>query len=188
MYRGRYAPGRRRRKMKRSGILFASVVLILALSIGTTVAYLLDHTESVTNTFTPAKVEVKVEETFTDNRIKENIGAKNTGDIPVYIRITLVEYWKKGEDIVAKPEGASVTKTGLNSTNWIEKDGIYYYKTPLAPKASTEDLIKTVTADFPSGYTYHMDVYTEAVQAEPTSAVIDAWKVVLDGTSITAVN
>lgn len=187
MYHGKYAPGYNGRKKKLSSILFASIVLILALSIGTTLAYLLDHTGSITNTFTPANVDVTVQETFSNN-IKQHVGAKNTGDISVYVRLTLVEYWKKGNEIVAKPSGGSVDKEFVNTNLWIEKNGIYYYTSPLAPHASTGDLIETVTVTCPEGYQYYLDVYTEVIQAEPTTAVTEAWKVTLDGTTIKAVN
>nr|MBQ8245068.1 hypothetical protein [Oscillospiraceae bacterium] len=189
MYRGKFASRSRCRIGKRSGILLASIVLVLGISIGTTVAYLLDQTGSVVNTFTPATVTVDVEETF-QNNIKENVALRNKSNIKVYVRATIAEYWKKGNDIVAKPDGGSVNKVMGVMTNWLEKNGIYYYKTPLDPGAVTAELIDKVTVEIPEGYTYHLDVYAEAIQAEPASAVASAWGVqfAADGITISGVD
>ena len=184
MNRGKYSSRRKAKPNKRSYILLASLILVLGLGIGATAAYLAADSVSVTNTFTPAQIEVEVQEEFSNN-VKTNIGAQNTSDVKAYVRITLVEYWMKGGDIVAKPDGGSVTQTELNA-DWIQANGIYYYTKPLASGAAAT-AINQVTATVPEGYTYHLDVYAEAIQAEPTDAVKDAWKAVLDGTTITGI-
>ena len=186
MYRGKYGTRNGKKVNKKARILLVSVLLILGIGIGATAAYLMNHTGSVTNTFTPAKVDVEVEERFEDN-VKTNIGAKNTSNVKAYVRITLVEYWMKGNDIVAKPEGGDVDKAEHND-GWIVKDGIYYYTQPLAPNTSAPAALDEVTVTIPDGYTYHLDVHAEAIQAEPTTAVSEAWDVTLDGTTITGVN
>ena len=185
MNRGKYSSRRKANPNKRSYILLASLILVLGLGIGATAAYLAADSVSVTNTFTPAQIEVEVQEEFSNN-VKTNIGAKNTSDVKAYVRITLVEYWMKGGDIVAKPDGGSVDKSSLN-TGWIMKDDIYYYTLPLEPGAAAI-AIGEVKATVPERYTYHLDVYAEAIQAEPTDAVADAWKAVLNGTTITGIN
>ena len=45
-------------------LLAVSLLLILSAAIGGTVAYLIDQTGSITNTFTPAKVTPRIEEEF----------------------------------------------------------------------------------------------------------------------------
>lgn len=184
MHQGKYCARntrKRRKTNKKLHILLASIVLILGFSIGMTVAYLMENTGSVTNTFTPAEAGVTVDESF-NSKTKSNIGATNSGNTKAYVRITLVEYWMKDNEIVAIPEHGKVTKSALNATDWFEVNGIYYYREPLDPGATANPAFATVTAQIPDGYTYHLDVLAEAIQAEPSDAVEAAWLDVNVGT------
>ena len=78
-------------------LLAVSLMLILSAAIGGTVAYLIDQTGSITNTFTPAKVTPEVTEDFTNN-VKKDVKITNKGDIPAYIRVKVVVTWKNGND------------------------------------------------------------------------------------------
>lgn len=176
MYCGKYVSHRRYRKNKKLTALLVSVTLILGIGIGSTVAYLLDNTGAVTNTFTPANVSVDVEETF-QNNTKTDVDIRNNSNIKVYIRATIVVYWKKGNDIVAPPANGSVGITMGTSQKWIYKNGIYYYTEALEPNAETDNLIEKVSVELPKGYTYHLDVHAEAIQADGLGAdsAQDAW-------------
>ena len=75
-----------------------ATVMLLALAIGGTVAWLTDKSPAVVNTFTPSQVSCKVEEDFNDQTgVKSKVQVKNTSDIPAFIRVKLVTYRTNGK-------------------------------------------------------------------------------------------
>ena len=83
---------------KRFLAVLASVVLVLTMTVGATVAYLIDQSGPVTNIFTPSEVTSEVEEEFPDPyNVKQNVKIKNTGDAPAYIRAAVVFNWKSAD-------------------------------------------------------------------------------------------
>lgn len=184
MYRGKRAKGWN----IKSGVLFASLVLLIVLTVGTTVAFLMDDTNTVENTFQPAQVSCKIHETFTDAKEKTNVYVENTSNVDAYIRAEILVNWvKAGTDKVVPvvPDGYSYT-LNLNSTDWTEEqpDGFYYYETSVDPKAFTKELVNSASPVYPEGITiatapYHLQVtiLAEAIQADGLGAASaqDAW-------------
>ena len=106
-------------------LLAVSLVLILSVAIGGTVAYLIDQTDSITNTFTPASVPPHIDENF-NGSVKDNVQIRNDGDIPAYIRVKVVVTWKDTADNVygeTPAFGTDYTWTMPESSKWFLKDG-----------------------------------------------------------------
>ncbi len=171
----------------RKAALILSLCLIFALAVGTTVALLKANTAPVTNTFTAAKSKITIEET-TDNGIKSEIYVKNEGTATSYVRVKLVMNWVSDDDsktISATPVNITVD---YDNTKWFEQGGIYYYKTPVAPKDAetgnvTSNLLKTPIEQpegAPDGYHLEVTVLAESIQAAPSKAVTDSWHVGVD--------
>lgn len=165
----------------RKAALILSLCLIFALAVGTTVALLVAHTNAVTNTFTAAKSKITIEEK-TDNGSKSEIYVKNEGTATSYVRVKLVMNWVSddGKTVSATPVNISVD---YDKTNWFEQDGIYYYKTPVGPKDLTANLLKdpiTQPEGAPDGYHLEVTVLAESIQAAPSKAVTDSWRVGVD--------
>lgn len=170
----------------RKAALILSLCLIFALAVGTTVALLKANTAPVTNTFKAATSEIKIEEK-TDNGIKSEIYVKNEGTATSYVRVKLVMNWVSddGKTVSATPVNISVD---YDKTNWFEQDGIYYYKTPVAPVGEkpnnvTSNLLKTPIEQpegAPDGYHLEVTVLAESIQAAPSKAVTDSWRVDVD--------
>ena len=170
----------------RKAALILSLCLIFALAVGTTVALLKANTAPVTNTFTAAKSKITIEET-TDNGIKSEIYVKNEGTATSYVRVKLVMNWvsKDGKTISGEPVNIDVN---YDTTKWFEQDGIYYYKTPVAPVGAkpsnvTSNLLKTPIEQpegAPDGYHLEVTVLAESIQAAPSKAVTDSWGVRVD--------
>lgn len=169
----------------RKAALILSLCLIFALAVGTTVALLVAHTNAVTNTFTAAKSDIKINENV-ENGEKSSIQVENIGTATSYVRVKLVMNWVGDDDsktISATPVNISVD---YDKTNWFEQGGIYYYKTPVAPKDAetgkvTSNLLKTPITQpegAPEGCHLEVTVLAESIQAAPDSAVTEAWKVV----------
>lgn len=165
----------------RKTALILSLCLIFALAVGTTFALLKADTKPVTNTFTAAKSDIKIDEDVTGGQ-KKSIIVQNTGTAVSYVRVKLVMNWVD--------ENGSVSATPVDITpsitdNWFLKDGIYYYKMPVAPDGKTENLLKadspiTEPADKPAGCHLEVTVLAESIQAAPSTAVQQSWGVGVD--------
>lgn len=164
----------------RKAALILSLCLIFALAVGTTVALLKANTTPVTNTFAAAKSEIKINENV-ENGEKSSIIVQNTGTATSYVRVKLVMNWVDDatENIVS---GDNLPTVELNTVDgWFEQGDIYYYKTPVAPKDLTANLLKDPIKQpegAPDGCHLEVTVLAESIQAAPDTAVKDAWKVV----------
>ena len=166
----------------RKAALILSLCLIFALAVGTTVALLVAHTNAVTNTFTAAKSDITIKEDVKNGK-KSSIQVENIGTATSYVRVKLVMNWVSDDDsktISATPVNISVD---YDKTNWLLKDGIYYYTKPVAPDSLTDNLLKDKhpitepTVGKPEGYHLEVTVLAESIQATPSEAVIKSWGV-----------
>lgn len=164
----------------RKTALILSLCLIFALAVGTTFALLKASTAPVENTFTAAKSGTDIVEELDGNQ-KKSIVVKNTGTAVSYVRVKLVMNWVD--------ENGSVSATPVDITpsitdNWFLKDGIYYYKMPVAAKGETTNLLQTpiTQGTAPAGCHLEVTVLAESIQAAPSKAVEGAWTAVkVDG-------
>lgn len=187
MYKGKYSNRKKRRLAPWAALALA---LVLTLSVGGTIAYLITDTDPVENTFTPGNVDCQVIETF-DGTIKSDVKIKNTGNTDAYIRAAIVVTWQNASGNVlgkAPVLGSDYTLKLATDTGWniTTSDGYYYYATAVSVNNSTGILINECTVLKPApaeGYTLCVEVLADAIQATPINAVKDAWGVtVTDGT------
>lgn len=188
MYRGRYegkhrktaAPARGRSlRTGRLTTMVIATVLLLALAIGGTLAWLSTKDAPIQNTFLPTKVTCKVTESFDrSNGVKSNVNVKNTGTINAFIRVKLVTYRTndQGQHIGGT---ASLPEFTLGE-NWVSYDGYYYYTLPVAPGESPRTNLAdsmTLNGSYPDadGGKQAIDVMAEAIQSVPEAAVKAAW-------------
>lgn len=162
-----------------SVLLIAELVISLLLC-GTVFAYMFRRTEYKDNEFTPANVACKVVEEFNGVR-KASIQVQNTGNIDAYLRVRLVSYWVDADgNIVAKP--SAMPEINM-AAGWIKgANNTYYYKTPVSPTKQTTSLLSspiTLEKD-ENGYMQVIEVFAEAIQSEPRSAVTGSWGVTID--------
>lgn len=166
----------------RKTALILSLCLIFALAVGTTFALLQAKTEPVTNTFTAAKSDIKIDEDVTGGQ-KKSIVVKNTGTAVSYVRVKLVMNWvsEDGKTISGEPVNIDVK---YDMTKWFEQGGIYYYKMPVAANdgVTTNLLTDPITQqNAPEGYHLEVTVLAESIQAAPSAAVEGAWTAVKVG-------
>lgn len=164
----------------RKTALILSLCLIFALAVGTTFALLKANTEPVTNTFTAAKSDIKIDEDVTGGQ-KKSIVVKNTGTAVSYVRVKLVMNWvDESGNVSAEP----VNITPSITADWFEQGGIYYYKMPVAANDGvTTNLLKDpiTQGTAPAGCHLEVTVLAESIQAAPSKAVTDSWGVGVDG-------
>lgn len=185
---------------RKAPVALVAILVLLCCAVAGTVAFLIDSTGSVKNTFEPSHVTTYVEETFANGK-KENVQIQNTGDIDAYIRVAVIVNWadKDGNVYGEKPEAGTDYTISYNKTvqadggQWIEgSDGYWYYTKPVAP--STENnpqypgvLINscTQTGTAPAeGYALQVTILADGIQSVPTSTVVGVWGVTVanDGT------
>lgn len=188
MYKGRYegkhrktaAPARGRSlRTGRLTTMVIATVLLLALAIGGTLAWLSTKDGPITNTFTPSKVTCEVTEGFNGSTgVKSNVNVKNTGTINAFIRVKLVTY--RTNDKGYHIGGTASLPTFTLGANWVLYDGYYYYTLPVAPGGSpetnlTESMTLTGSYSDTDGGKQAIDVMAEAIQSVPEDAVKAAW-------------
>ena len=166
--------------------LFLLVLLVLVVSLcGTVFAYMYQHTRQENYQFQPATVTCVVQETVEDGS-KTCIQIQNTGSIDAYLRLRLVYYWVNSSgEIIAKP--APLPAFAYDSSNWFQgSNDTYYYKTPVSPNNLTSNLLDTDTsASIPlavdeEGNKQVIEVFAEAIQSAPQTAVTSSWGVTIE--------
>ncbi|MDO5593872.1 MAG: hypothetical protein Q4G01_03530 [Eubacteriales bacterium] len=173
----------------RLAMMVLSIVLLLGVAIGGTIAWLSTKTTSVTNTFTPAKVTCEVTEDFNeDTGVKTNVNVKNAGNIAVYIRVKLVTY--RTNDARQHIGGTAELSKFTPGENWVEYGKYYYYTLPVAPGGKpAANLADSMTLEKSykdaDGGKQALDVMAEAIQSEPKKAVGEAWGVTITRNSVT---
>ena len=156
-------------------------------------AYLVDTTSEVVNTFDPAQVSCRVDEESFDGTTKTNVTIANTSDIEAYIRAAVIVTWKDKDGNVYGKMPVKGQKTGegdytielnlkdeADNVIWIEgSDGYYYYIRPVAVGASTATLITSCidNGTAPAGYGLNVEILGSAIQAKGmgVTSAQDAW-------------
>ena len=192
MYQGRFENATPERKprhgAKRLSTLLLSVILVVTIAVGGTVAYLVTQDEPITNTFTPSHVNCEVTENF-NGTVKSNVNVTNIGDTDAYIRVKLVTYRvnKNGQHI----GGTAAIPSFTPGQNWVENGGYYYYTLPVKPGEQPDTvLISSITLEdsYPDadGGKQAIDVMAEAIQSAPAEAIGKSWGVTISEGSVAA--
>lgn len=167
---------------KKTVLLLAMVVLILAGAVGGTLAYIVTSSGPVQNTFTPAHVTCAVEESdFVDgtSTTKNNVTIRNTGNTSAYIRAAVVGNWVKDGKIVAP----WVDNINYSQSGWVKgSDGYYYYKDAVAVGQKTRNLFDSYEPGSAPVADAHLEmtIVCQAIQSEGGAVTVDGngWTIV----------
>lgn len=162
------------RRSKKALVLLWAVIIIGSCSIGGSLAYLQVKTGVLTNIFNPSKVSCAVHESG------GGYSVRNTGDIPVYIRASVVCTWTDvGNNVHWQKPGYTVSGDGWDIET---SDGFLYYKNPVDAGNATSEIVVNATDTAPdSGWTFTVQLLSEAIQSTPSGVVADKWGVAVDG-------
>lgn len=166
---------------KKAIILMISVLLVLSVAVGSTLAYLIHETDIIKNVFDPSDVNTEIIETISGST-KSNVKVKNTGDIDAYIRAMVAITWQdaSGNTYGQMPVAGTDYTISYNLNEGWQKgaDGFYYWKQPVASTATTGVLIAScspVSGKAPDGYELTVEILASGIQTLPTSVVCDQW-------------
>ncbi|MBQ6323624.1 MAG: hypothetical protein IJI22_02195 [Bacilli bacterium] len=170
---------------KKQLIIITSIVLLFAATM-TTIAYL-TKSSLAANEFEIGRVSNQIEEKF-QNNIKEDVKVKNTGNVPSYVRAAIIVSFKDENGVILyeKPvKDVDYELTLSTSSNWLYKDGYYYYKLPVEANASTDILIKKcIELGTHTNKTLDVTIISQTIQANPEEAVEEAWNVNVENHNI----
>ena len=171
------------------------VLTLLSVVIPAAYAYMVHKSQTIANSFEPAKVSCEIVEIF-DAPEKSEISVINTSNIDAYIRVRLVAHWEdsKGNPVARDMNFSEIT---YDADKWYKADAYTYcYRMPVSPGDSTSDLLDkfniTMYAvreeDTIQGtnekvyYDYYpvVEVLAEAIQSKPGTVVTESWGVLLD--------
>lgn len=183
--------GKIRKHSRRSGksvALLVSVFLLLTVTVGGTIAFLVDSDGPLTNLFAPSRVTTGVVETLSGTT-KKDVKIQNTGDTDAWIRAAVVVTWQDENGNVygqAPVAGTDYTITYDLSNGWKQgDDGFYYWTKPVAPNNLTGVLIasssalqkKTVsTGDETVTYYLSVEIIASGIQSKPARVFNEEWK------------
>lgn len=180
LYQGKHHK-RSRGRTGKSAALLVSLLLLLTVTVGGTIAFLIDSDGPLNNLFNPSQVTTKVEETLSVDT-KKDVYIKNTGDTDAWIRAAVVVTWQNAEGNVygqAPVEGMNYDITW--GTGWkTGDDGFYYWPSPVAAETGvTGDLIETISpkgnppAD---GYYLTVEIIGSGIQNKPAKVFNTEWE------------
>ena len=167
------------RRMKRAAALLLAMAAMLCAAVGSTAAYLVAATPTVTNSFAAPELETEIRESF-DEDVKNRVRIANTGGVAAYIRAAVVVSWQNaaGQIYAQRPVAGRDYDISWTMSGWIRKGNYAYCTAPVAPGGETGVLFTSCAPLRPApaeGYALHVEILSEAVQAEPDSAVREAW-------------
>ena len=177
--------------MKRKLLILSVLAICIATLAAGTLAYFTSEGKAH-NVITTGGVEITVQEWADENKqtpfedlegimpgmtVTKIAEIKNTGASDAWIRVLITKNIKlQGE---GTPDTGLVELT-LNTADWTEKDGYYYYSKPLKPGEVTAPIFTAVTFKPDMGNEYQnatatVDVSAQAVQtANNGDTVMDA--------------
>ncbi len=200
MYKGKFCKTKRR--SRKPIILLVSLMVLLNVSIFGTLAYLIDVSESIANTFTPSRVpNIVVEEL--DGNVKNNVRIQNDGNTDAFIRAAVVVTWVKrdgdgnlltyGKKPVDVGDDKDYVITFPTDSGWVKGSDGYYYYTAAVPvdNSATTDVLENQTGVLftdchpvegktPEGYQLSVEIMGQSIQAKGTDEdgnkpVVLAW-------------
>lgn len=168
--------------MKKKLLLAALAAICICIAAYGTVAYFTAD-DTATNVITAGNIDIALKESalaedgetlvpFEDaigvmpgTQVSKIVQVENTGDHDAYVRVRV----EKQSDL---GESADLALIGLdiNTQDWVEKDGYYYYKQPLATGETTQPLFTTVTFSEKMDNQYQNSQATISVKAYAVQA------------------
>ena len=180
-------------------MLIAAAALCIVAAVGLTLAFMFKKAEKI-NRFIPAEVSCAVRERLDNNEVagtaavgreKADIRVENTGNVKEFIRLRLVSYYVDSNGDIAGKAVSQYPNLTLKS-GWIAgANHTYYFRYSVEPGETTEILCEPFTlgqTQLENGSTVYqvIELIAEAIQAEPVSAVQEAWGVTVINNAIMA--
>lgn len=190
MYQGRHstsgspradrpAASRRAGGSKKPLTLFVALVLLLTLTVGGSLAWLVSN-DNVTNSMVPGQVPIQINETVSNN-VKSDVTVTNNGNIQAFIRVAIIANAVDKDGNVTVGDIPDFTV----SPSWTPIGNYYYYNGIVEPKGTDGDTtapLFTTDVKFAGG---EINILAESIQVQggitgDGNASVDAWNAKYD--------
>ncbi len=169
------------RKSGKSAALLVSLLLLLTVTVGGTIAFLMESDAPLHNLFNPSQVTTYVDETLVGTT-KKDVKIQNTGDTEAWIRAAVVVTWQDAEGNVY----GQAPVAGTNYTAWAPgadwltgDDGFYYYRYPVEAGATTANALISSIAPVGNppadGYYLTVEIIGSGIQSKPENVFNTEW-------------
>lgn len=184
--------------MKKKLLVCAIIALCLSIIAYGTTAYF-TYEGKATNIISTSGVEVTIEElSLNDNgelfpfvnvmgvmpsaEVSKIVLINNSGEQPVWVRVSVDKAINLAKGVVESPD-LSLISLDINTTDWTEADGYYYYNNKLDPGETTAPLFTKVTFSNEMGNMYQnsecvIDIIAQATQTAHNGETVfeaDGW-------------
>ena len=174
-------------------------ILIFSISLGAVAAWLTANHGKAQYNFSGVYVTCEMANSYYDAAVK------NTGNTTAHIRVNVIINYRRqikdengntigyGTLFPQPPVYGTDYTLDINHNDWVQgADGYYYYKYPVAPGATTTNLITgfDLKGGTPKGYEFRFEYLCEAIQSDPNGTpAAQAWGATVDGNNhITGAN
>lgn len=158
MYKGKHTAPRRRRRNDKSLALLISLVMIAAVAVGGTLAWLTTDTDPVRNTMVPAGVPIHIDEKV-EGAVKKDVRITNNGNVDAYIRVAVIANAVDEDGNIVMGNAPTYQ---VNSSKWVQNGSYYYYK-DVVPAGGTTEPLFSGKVDFASG---EINILAESIQVQ----------------------
>lgn len=172
-------------RTSKSVAILVSLAMLLCISVGGTVAFLVSSDGPLYNLFNPSEVTTKVvEDITTDPTKKQDVKIQNTGDTDAWIRAAVVVTWQDEDGNVygqAPKEGIDYHLELPVEWDWICSiyTKFYYYSDSVPAGGTTSNLIEACyldeDANVPDGYYLNVEIVASGIQSNPRDVVVNEW-------------
>ncbi len=155
--------------MKKKIAVLAVLAICIAAAASGTLAYF-TASDTARNVITAGSVKIQLNEmsrletgelvpfenqsgVMPGQQISKIVTVENAGDHAVFVRLVLRTGISLDQDQQEQADSALIN-LDLNTADWTQKDGVFYYNRPLAPGEETEPLFTTVTFSKDMGNVY----------------------------------
>ncbi len=174
-------------------LLIVLIALTTAAAVGVTLAFMFKKAEK-TNIFVSGQVACTVHEKMDGAKVtgnsaagsgKSEIRVENTGNVKAFIRIRLISYYADAVGNIVGMVSSEIPVLTLKN-GWIAGENYtFYYLFPIEPGVMTGILCEPVVlgqTQLTDGTEVYqvLEVFAEAIQAEPATAVREAWGVLVN--------
>ena len=192
-YSGKREQNKKSGFWRRPALVVLSLAMLLLVSVGGTLAFLVDKTDSVQNTFTPSTMTTTIEEDF-DEETKEDVQIKNTGEVDAWIRATVIFNWADAAGNPVKQVDMDDLNITWYDSGWFQgTDGYYYHEDVVTKNGGLTDVlitsVKLADGITPPAGADHLQVtiVSQAIQSSPEAALTaTGWPVQINGGQLTA--
>lgn len=165
-----------KRKLIKSVVMLASSTLIISITVGGTLSYIVASDGPVSKVFAPSEIE-----TVIDYSLSESDGSyflTSSSNVDIFARISFDAAWITADGNVYAEQSVTPNDYAVvvDPDCWTQAGDYYYCTIAIKPGESTSDISIVQYADSPEGCVLNIEVTAEVIQAADDSITNSEWE------------